>query len=463
MIKNQRLAPQEKSIWIDRVMYLLFGVYLCYYFWDTPHFGDDLYIFFDMKENYTLWEYTVMRYETWSSRQIIEVVLYYIVHWKPLWAILSGLIAVTCCKLLANFQDDPQPKAWLCISVFWLYPMSEMYSAGWIAATTNYLWVLLFLMTNLLLLGKVIRGHAYSKSFYILQLFAMTYATNQEQSAALHFGSFLLGTAYVFFSEHKIMKKLGLSPQKPYDIPKEMKRLLPFLLFSFVMVVYHLTCPGNEVRTELHGGIFFPRHSELALWQHLELGITFTLFWFMFQYYQIIVPLFVLVMLLGLEKNNKKALFSLGIMPCALLGLFYFLSNPSHGVTYEQLIPGILTDASNTIMIISDNPSLLIPNLLIFVSFLGFNGALCLVCQDRKKSFLVFVLIMAGFLSRVIMGFSPTVLISRNRTYMFMLFAYMLIILELYRQLVETKNKPAIAIGAGVIVLTGFCSFIFTY
>ena len=129
--------------------YIVFlAVIVIYHSFIKIEFGDEITYFgavLDKEGNKMdlIWDFTVMRYYSWSSRNIIELFLVLLSYYSPvIWKIadmgILMLLAVSCVKI-TEAKDNIILK-WIVIFMILLYPFIEMSTAGWIATSTNYLW-----------------------------------------------------------------------------------------------------------------------------------------------------------------------------------------------------------------------------------------------------------------------------------------------------------------------------------
>lgn len=120
----------------------------------STNVGDDMVYFKTLLDgNSSLGEILAHRYETWSSRMMIEAVLIPLVHCPLLWKILDIVIFTSLPVLLCGLLGVTGRGRWFVTGLVLLYPFADMASAGWIATTTNYLWPL----WGVLVIGMVLK------------------------------------------------------------------------------------------------------------------------------------------------------------------------------------------------------------------------------------------------------------------------------------------------------------------
>ena len=152
----------------------------------STNVGDDMVYFKTLLDgNSSLGEILAHRYETWSSRMVIEAVLIPLVHCPLLWKILDIVIFTSLPVLLCGLLGVTGRGRWFVTGLVLLYPFADMASAGWIATTTNYLWPL----WGVLVIGMVLKQLRCGRKVPVWEaaaaFLACAYAGSQEQAAVL--------------------------------------------------------------------------------------------------------------------------------------------------------------------------------------------------------------------------------------------------------------------------------------
>ena len=144
----EKLKQFGKSIYVP---FILLGIILIILHIPFNKFGDDLW-FEKILDNQNIIEYTNQRFNTWTSRNIIELVLVSFSNsnvsmllWKVLNVCMFELLAYSAYIIFVKNIQDKNKKlklTWFLIMVILLIPFTALKDTGWIATTTNYLWVL---------------------------------------------------------------------------------------------------------------------------------------------------------------------------------------------------------------------------------------------------------------------------------------------------------------------------------
>lgn len=120
----------------------------------STNVGDDMVYFKTLLDgNSSLGEILAHRYETWSSRMVIEAVLIPLVHCPLLWKILDIVIFTSLPVLLCGLLGVTGARTLVCNRTGAALSVCDVASAGWIATTTNYLWPL----WGVLVIGMVLK------------------------------------------------------------------------------------------------------------------------------------------------------------------------------------------------------------------------------------------------------------------------------------------------------------------
>ena len=172
----------------------------------STNVGDDMVYFKTLLDgNSSLGEILAHRYETWSSRMVIEAVLIPLVHCPLLWKILDIVIFTSLPVLLGGLLGVTGRGRWFVTGLVLLYPFADMASAGWIATTTNYLWPL----WGVLVIGMVLKQLRCGRKVPVWEaaaaFLACAYAGSQEQAAVRLL--LLLGMEVLHYISEKRMKQ----------------------------------------------------------------------------------------------------------------------------------------------------------------------------------------------------------------------------------------------------------------
>lgn len=401
------------------------GIITAYYFSLQELFSDDTYYYILQKELQPLHTYTIDNYFNWSSRQIIEAILYYMVHWKTLWSLISGgLSALLCWSISKLLKSTSLQINWFIAQMFFLYPFYHQSTAGWIATTTNYLWPFSFAMLALQTIKKSVNDEEVSKKFLIFQCVITLYAGNMEQLAAL-----LCGFYAVFVLYFKYIKKSA-------------KKLYPQLTISILSLIYHINSPGNAVRRSFDIERYNIDFYEFSLLEKLEMNYTYTLFSFFSKDSNIFFAFCAVVIVFSFYQKKIASLCFISV-PLFISSVFhYFLQNnlPNSSTQITSFLNNTFTDVGTGILF--NTPTTWIPILVVTFAFISILLSLYFLFEDKKISFFLIIIILAGLASRLILFSSVTMnRLSAVRTYMFLYFAFLVVAVFIYEKLCKVIEK----------------------
>lgn len=101
--------------------------------------GDDVF-FSQATSELGLWNYLILRYETWTSRFVIEFLLVEIIKYPLLWRLIDLALFISFPVLLSKIFGGGKWMNWCAAAAILLYPFHDMGTAGWITTTVNYFW-----------------------------------------------------------------------------------------------------------------------------------------------------------------------------------------------------------------------------------------------------------------------------------------------------------------------------------
>lgn len=380
-------------------------------------FGDDAYWQNEFAGTSIVKE-VMTRYQTWSSRVVIDYVMIFLAsHRLMYWKIINVLVFATlphfCIRL---FDLSERGKAYL-ILLLGMYPMLDMASCGWVAATTNYIWPLWCLVYIAQVIRKAALQRKVSPWEWVLSVFAMLYGGCHELMAV-----FLL-LVFFFYAWRILYEK------------KERVHPMVVVLFAMnvLLIAMVLISPGNALRTAAETTLHFPAFATFGPFQKLYIGIynlmRVEIFHINALFYAFMVMLTILVFLR--TKNWKKV--SVTMVPSGI-ALSYMLSplfvQESH-VDYSGSFFTVFRQPLGPMTELSYD----FAHVLCIIYFLLFVLCVCLalvwICEGDKTTALFCILIFGmGLATAVVMGFSPTVYESVRRPYIY--FNFTMIFLSIF-------------------------------
>lgn len=240
------------------LFYLPFHLFLSPDYWDDAQFAQIL-----GEYQNDLFQYTLTRYLNWSSRITIELALPFLTTWPAfVWKVLNllmiALLYFDLVWMLERLFGLREKKTYLLTAVLLCaFPFSIMAQTGWIATTTNYLWVVslgLYVINRMLKAGMF--EERLSKGEILCAALSVIYCASFESMAAI---LFLIEIGLLVYSR-KTGKKC------PAVVWICMGLTVLFLL-------YILSCPGNRLRPVSDARDWMPEYFELTFLDKLRMGI----------------------------------------------------------------------------------------------------------------------------------------------------------------------------------------------
>lgn len=382
------------------LMLLVLGVasyftYLCASQFDHP--GDQQWFADIIKQfDYRYFEFAVYRYQTWSSRLLLEAAMaFFSVHQ------VGFLVAVfiSSTSLLAAFIHRFRQRSQTSFLVFGIpllflvfFQIRLFTSAGVIATVTNY--------------------------FFPMVAFALAFFLKDQSSRWLQWLSVICLFLVVMHEQFALLTLL----LTVYLIIIHRKRTLVdggFLLIAAAGIVSILLCPGNAIRKASEITQFFPDFEEVGLFKRIVLTFLDTSNQLFAGRYWFVLFFLSLLVLLAFLKKQYLALAAAGI-PLVLI-----LANLGRILGF-QLLANLSAQLAS--------PSRTIRYLLLYLLLYALIAlAVFLVFNDRKRGMDSVYLILIGFAARMALAMSPTMFASENRTlvpFVFMLFVVAVSIVE---------------------------------
>lgn len=200
-----KIMSKLKKQFISNIpYYVLFFILLFIHIQLNVSTGDDV-NFAIRAKSMTFTGFNIYKYYNWSSRQLIESVLYFISVHSHVWMLLNSLVITIIAKLIeAIFCNHTIKMKILCCIGTLIYPLIDMSSAGWMVTTINYYWPLGAILINLYYLKKANNLIKLKWYEYIISSIALLFAANQEQGFAILLGTYFFYIIYCFIHKRKI-------------------------------------------------------------------------------------------------------------------------------------------------------------------------------------------------------------------------------------------------------------------
>lgn len=404
-------------------MFMILFIFVLAYFMLTKKAIDDLDCLKDLVGR-SLKDYLIYRYNNWSSRLIIDgmmIMLCKNVKYK-VFCVLNAATYVVMTIIISKIFNKEQNKninIFLCFLVL-LYPLSHLGSAGYIATSINYLLPLTCLFYSMYVVLQIINNKKFSKISYIIAIITTLIACNMEQTC-------ITFVALLFFIEiFSIIKKKN---------KKKDWYIIVLFAIAIIELIFIAKCPGNSVRYNSEIKKWYNNYANYGLKEKIYLGIIPTASEILNQ--KIIFTVFaLLLMIYTFGKSKNKILRTLSVIDFS----FFLLMG-----TFSNLTKTIYQNSSKFFEIVNSQDiygnSIALPNLICLAIILFVSLSLIYLLYEVFDHKLEYPLILiVGFASRIMMGFSPTIFASCSRTAIILYFSALVLSLIIYRELYNDKN-----------------------
>ena len=387
-----------------KYVFLFMAIMLGYHLLMREYVGDAVVDFSHRLENSTMLEVLKMRYESWTSRLLLEAAETYfatdmkMVAWSIVNMFMYGILMVSLMELTAHRADS------VVSSLLLIYPVLEMGSAGWLSTFIVYLWPLAtgcFAAVSLKMMAeeKKIRGWR-----VIVTLICVVFSTNSEQFAVVYFCVLFLFAVYMFNC-----KRFS---------PKTLSFFLVQLALCLGNIIFALTCPGNAKRQIAEISTWMKDFPALSVVDKFVLGVNSTFSAMTDRNLLFFVFLTTIVGLVFLSKKKNlyvPASFLMGVLCLRTVGKsFAALYFPELNALFDHVSGEMRIDP-----ITYTTPSNYFPFVIYILLIMAVVYILLNLSEKAEASLLMAFMFCVGILSRLIMGFSPTLYASGSRTFLF--------------------------------------------
>lgn len=409
-----------------------------------PEGSDAMWFFRNQLDAYTLKDYLTMRYNTWASRIFIEGVLVYISRHMLLWKILDWAFwVIMAWAIIRLFPERKREKAaWLVVGVLFVYPIWDMRTAGWIATSVNYTWTLALAAFALHGVANTYYNKKTNPIMCILYALAAVYSANMEQVSAILLA--VSGCSILYF----IIEK---KPVKSY-ITSIVICVISIAEFAFI-----LTCPGNAARKIQETIDWMPYYESYSLIDKVNMGFLDTMHHLVSSGNLMYLAYVLILAVLVFQKTKNVWVRCIAVFPVAFNITLVFFRD-----TLEAYLPTFSKLMEKSAFITGRNYQLAanyLPTILYFLLVGCMLVSIVLICDTYFELLAQGILLALAMATRVIMGFTPTIYVSQERTFLYL---YILLgvsgawlVLQHEKELEDSKMYRAMKIAGVCLMVFG--------
>ncbi|MEG1447279.1 MAG: DUF6056 family protein [Ruthenibacterium sp.] len=420
----------------------LFIVFLLLHMQFTLGTGDDP-MYAMMLKSYDLKSFSIWHYYTWSSRTLIEAVLC-LVEALPaaVWRIVNPavLTLVAFCMARLVGTEKNATANWVLCGLFLTLQWQNMASAGWICTTLVFVWPLAAALVAVQPYAAIQRGKKPNIALCVLTLPLLLYATNMEQLLVV---TIICLLAYLVW---RIATKQKIHPL-----------LYAHLGICAVNLLYAATCPGNASRLAGETASWYQNFGMRSVWQGIELGISNGLAASVY-HADMLFALLCLLLCCGVFLRYQNWFYrALGAFPLCVVFMLGIL---------EKMLGKIVPKLSFFANSLTQNGTITVQNCMEIKRYLPFLLLCAVFCACLLDVYLSLghggaavagaTVLCAGFASRAMLGFSPTVWLSGARTAFFFACSMIFVGVLVWQSLPKDNRKMKALLGC----LLALCAFL---
>lgn len=393
----------RNSVFIERIVLVLLCLGLCLFHYNVREYRADTVVFKSYLEQYGFLDFLIWRSQTWSGRLILEGALYIILK-QPyvVFAVLDGLIILGTVYALRSLLAWKRFETTVFMALLFIFPADGLVEVGIQPGAINYIWALAAAIAALIPIRMLFQDQKVKWYHYAGYGVAALFGCNMEQTAAIVFCFYFLAAVY-FFQLRKV---------KPI--------LISQMAVSLLSLVFLMTCKGNAARLEQEISSYWHGFGELSVIDKLWNG-WFTTVNYFYAARDILFILFIVVLCVWLwMKYRRVNIFTVcGTIPFLYRAGIWAGKIPDalFGTQIRKWAVGVYYKNGD----LEAPPLPVYPQIILYtILTLMILVAVCGSFMSARKTLLLVLILSAGLATRLLMGFSPTLLASGTRTFFFM-------------------------------------------
>lgn len=396
--------------------------------------GDDPF-FAAATDDKAMWQFLSERYQTWTSRIVIDFLVVSLVDHLIVWKILDIIVFSSMPVLFAKILGDTKLVRWCSAAAILLYPFHDVGSAGWVTTTINYLWPIWGILLVGVLVKKVLSQEKILWYEIAAGVIGCILASSHEQAAVVLFIILLLAGIW-------LVRKHCLKVPVYYLM----------LLINMASLIFILTCPGNGNRNAV-GTVDMPEFANYTLFDKAYLGLLSIERVFIAN---VDIVFFMVVLLLAAlvyikTSDYKKTLIS-------SLAVLILLGQSVIKTAYPEL-NGLFVVPEQVTVWSYGELSAWIPMVYLAVTVASILTALFWLMEDMQEYISAVLLLGCGFAAGLVIGFTATIYVSGDRVYITLYFILLFISVYCIRRMEkELRDKlSGTAVKLTVTAVTLVC------
>ena len=397
----------------------------------------------------SLFSFMVERYLTWSTRIFTDTIFMLLLHAPTiLWRVLDSLLYTGFAMALTYLVSARanQKLRYLVLCFFLLYPFVDMVSAGWIVTTCVYLWSAASVAFALVpaKMALVSPDNRLKPQWWVFGILFSFLAGSQEQACCTLIAMAVLMGGWALYQK-KFHPIYGVE-----------------LGIGLVMLGVHLLSPALAIRDVAEAAGWFPDFAQLSFLQKLEMGFSSTMYKHLMEPNWIF--LFFAILLTARLFQRKVCPFGrlTALIPLGTSIVFGFgLGYPALAATFPEI--AAIRDALG---FYGTNPAWgnwesFLPLLFLIANAVCIVIALYLAFEKPEEGLLCIYTLCVGTVVRMVLGFSPTVWASGDRTFIVLYFVFIFLSCRLANAM-EQEERPFLSGLLAPLSLVSLMQFVTT-
>lgn len=433
------------------IILAIFILELILFIFVTPNKYDDE-AFLEMLQEKSVYDIVSYRYSTWTSRVIIDYILFTLLTiskyaWIIVQAGMMTLIGYSISKLFLKNENKNDMNI-IVLMIILIYPMNIMSESGWAATTANYMWPLATMLFALIPIRKAWDGEKFKWFQYALFALSAFYAGNQEQTCSILVGIYLVYTILFILKDKKVHPAV----------------IMQFVI-SIASIIFILTNSGNYARQEAEIIENYPNFNMLTIQDKISLGLTTTIN-IIFTKNSIPFGIFSFMIVAYIWVTYKEKLYrvvsAIPFVSICVLGYFYDIT--SRLFPYLKSFMKLFSTEGGAILTggNANNMYFAMPVIFSFVIFVSLLFSILLIFKTLKNN-VASLVYLVGLASRLMMGFSPTLFASGTRTTLFLDFAMLIVVILIWQEFAKKTDKSEVKLQKKMEIIlkcTGILQYI---
>lgn len=382
---------------------LITGFMWCLIEFMMQGFHGDEYYYADILNQMSLRNFIKTYYTGWSARVIHDAVAAVVLHYPYIFfKCVNAFMIMLESILIIKLAEIPKERIYAKFAICGLLcslPYHCFFDAGFSVTSIYYIWPFTAGVFAIYMC-EMERKRGFSFVRVILGIIAVLVSCNMEQVAIIVAG--ILGLYnLIYIWERKIN----------YSALAEM-------LAAVAGVLFIILTPGRQFRFEYEVNNSFSEYYMLSFFQKVDMGISTTMENMIYSgdFIWSAIAVLIIIVIISLKLPMIYRIIGIGPAVCIIaLGPLQSIS--------LQLYPGVgkIINAVGYYGIIDltnfELRNKWLPLFFIIIFEITFLLAVYLCFGNRKKTILLTGLLVLGLMSRAVMGFSPTIYSSGNRTF----------------------------------------------